>query len=113
VSAPAATVECPTCALEVPDGLTFCPRCRAKGEGRVYDPTEADRHERSYVLSLVVLSLGALAIPRLLRSPAFSRPQKVLLALAGALNTSGVVVVGALFFTRWLPAIIEAAKHHH
>lgn len=109
MSAPASTsvVRCPSCALDVPEGLAFCPRCRAKAEGRAYDPLEVDRHERAYVISLVVLSLGAAAIPRLLRSPAFSPAQKALLALLGALNSIGVVVVLYLFFTAWLPFIVR------
>jgi hypothetical protein len=102
-------VACPTCDLDVPEGLAFCPRCRAKAEGRVYDPGEADRHERQYVLSLVVLSLGALAIPRLLRSPAFSPRGKALVALLGLANTGAVVVVLVLVW-RWLPAFVESMR---
>lgn len=101
---------CPTCALEVPVGLAFCPRCRAKAEGREYDPGEVDRHERQYVLSLVVLSLGALAIPRLWRSPAFSPMGKVVVTLLGLANTGAVVVILYLFFTLWLPDQLEAAR---
>lgn len=103
------TLACPTCELEVPDGLSFCPRCRAVAEGRAYDPGEADRHERQYVLSLVALSLGALAIPRLLRSPAFTPRGKALVALLGLANTGAVVVVLFLVW-RYLPAWVEAVR---
>ncbi|MBX3467094.1 MAG: hypothetical protein KF878_09370 [Planctomycetes bacterium] len=94
---------CPTCALAVPAGFSYCPRCRAAAEERPYDPDEVDRHERQYVLSLVVLSLGAAAIPRLLRSRAFSPGAKVLVALLGLANTGAVFGIGYAFFWRWLP----------
>lgn len=101
---------CPTCELEVPEGFAFCPRCRAKAEGRPYDPNEIDRHERQYVLSLVVLSLGALAIPRLWRSPAFSPLGKVLVTLLGLVNTGGVVVIIYFVFWHWLPDQVEPLR---
>ncbi|MCO5170166.1 MAG: hypothetical protein M9894_27850 [Planctomycetes bacterium] len=101
---------CPTCALTVPDGLSYCPRCRAAAEGRPYDPDEVDRHERQYVLSLVVLSLGAAAIPRLLRSRSFSPGAKVLVALLGVANTSAVVGIGYGFFWHWLPDQVARTK---
>jgi hypothetical protein len=88
-----ATCACPTCELEVPEGLPFCPRCRAAAEGRPYDPDEVDRHERQFVLTLVVVSLGAVAIPRLLRSPAFTPTEKAVVAVLGLLNTGAVVAI--------------------
>lgn len=102
-------IACPTCELELPDGLTFCPRCRAAAEGRPFDPGEVDRHERAYVLSLVALSLGALAIPRALQSRAFGPAGKLGLTLIGLVNTGGVVVICWLLLTRWLPGWIDAA----
>lgn len=105
-----ATCACPTCDLDVPEGLSFCPRCRAAAEGRPYDPDDADRHERQYVISLVVLSLGVFAVPRLLRSPAFSPAGKLVVGLLGALNTTCAVGLGYLFFWRWLPGLLEPLK---
>lgn len=101
---------CPTCALEIVPGLTYCPRCRAQGEGRPFEPDAVDRHERAYVVSLVVVSLGALATPRLWRSPAFGTGAKLGLTLVGALNTGGVVLVLWWFTQRWLPALLQAAR---
>lgn len=103
-------VACPTCELDVPDGLSFCPQCRAKAEGRAFDPGEVDRHERAYVLSLVGLTLGALAIPRALKSRAFGPIGKLLLVMLGLGNTGGVVVIVYLLMTRWLPGWIDAAR---
>lgn len=103
----AAAYACPTCALSVPQGLSFCPRCRAKAEGRPWDPGEVDRHERQYVLSLVVLSLGALALPRLWRSPAFSPAGKVGVSVIGLLNTGGVVVVLWALFAHGIPYLVR------
>ena len=102
--------NCPSCGLAVPGGLSYCPRCRAACEGREYDPNEADAHERSYVISLVVLSLGAVAIPRLLRSPAFSPLGKACLTLLGLLNTGAVVGIGYWFFALYLPGMIAQAR---
>ena len=103
-----ASARCPTCALDVPRAATFCPRCRAVAEGRPYDPREVDRHERSYVLSLVLLSLGALAIPRLLRSPSFSPWEKGALALLGAAQTALALAIAVWFFGAWLPETLSA-----
>ncbi len=103
---------CPTCDLSVSEGLTFCPRCRASAEGRPYDPTEADGHERQYVISLVVLSLGVLALPRLLRSPAFSPGGKLVVGLLGVLNTTLAVGLGYFFFWHWLPGLLEPLRGH-
>ena len=100
---------CPTCALAVPAGFTFCPRCRAQAEGRSFDPDELDRHERSYVLSLVLLSLGALAIPRLWRSPAFSPAGKVALSVFGVLYTGLALLLGWWFFAVWFPDLLAAS----
>jgi hypothetical protein len=100
---------CPTCTLAVPQGFSFCPRCRAKAEGRAWDPGEVDRHERQYVLSLVVLSLGALALPRLWRSPAFSPAGKVAVSLVGLLNTGGVVVILWALFAHGIPYLVRYA----
>lgn len=102
--------ECPTCALSVPEGLLFCPRCRADAQGRDYDPRELHAHERQYVFSLVALTLGALAIPRLLRSRSFSGGEKLLLGLLGAANTGAVVVVCWLF-SRWFPTYLSSLTH--
>lgn len=107
---PAATCSCPTCELSVSEGLAFCPRCRAAAEGRPYDPDEGDRHERQYVLSLVILSLGALAIPRLLRSRAFSPGAKLLVALLGLANTGAVVGIAWYFFGFWLPDYVAGLR---
>ena len=107
---PRAGACCPRCALGVPAGFAFCPRCRALAEGREYDPGEVDRHERAYVFSLVALSLGALGVPRLLRSRSFSAAEKAALALLGLLNTGGVVVV-LVVFARWFPAYLEGLLH--
>lgn len=103
-----ATCSCPTCDLSVPEGLSFCPRCRAAAEGRPYDPDEADRHERQYVISLVVLSLGVVALPRLLRSPAFSPLGKLVVGLLGVLNTTFALGLGYWFFWHWLPDLLRA-----
>lgn len=97
------TFACPTCALEVPEGFSYCPRCRAVAEGRAYDPNELDRHERQYVLALVVFSLGALAIPRLMRSRAFSPLGKLAVALLGIFNTGAVVAIVYYVLWYWLP----------
>lgn len=102
-----ADFNCPTCGLGVPGGFVYCPRCRAQAEGREYDAREIDRYERHYVFSLVVLSLGALAIPRLFRSHAFSKLEQACLALLGLLNTGAVVVV-CVFFARWFPLYLES-----
>ena len=99
--------RCPSCELDIPDGLTFCPRCRARAEGREWDPGEVDRHERQYVLSLVGLSLGALAIPRALRSRAFSGPGKLGLVLLGLGNTGGVVLILWWFLGSFLPGYVD------
>lgn len=101
-------LRCPSCELELPDGLTFCPRCRARGEGREWDPAEVDRHERQYVLALVGLSLGALAIPRALRSKAFSPLGKLGVTLLGVVNTGGVLVIlwlVGIYLPRWMAAL--------
>jgi predicted RNA-binding Zn-ribbon protein involved in translation (DUF1610 family) len=102
-----AEFNCPTCGLAVPSGFSFCPRCRATAQGREYDPKEADAHERQYVFSLVVLTLGALAIPRALRSTAFTAGEKAFLALLGVANTTAVVVVLVLF-GRWFPLYLQS-----
>ena len=107
---PMSALHCPTCELEVPDGLPFCPRCRARAEGRELDPHEVDRHERAYVLSLVGLSLGVLAIPRALRSRAFGPLGKLGLTLLGIGNTTGALALGWWFFARYLPGALEAAR---
>lgn len=99
-------MQCPRCALELPAALSYCPRCRAQAQGKPYDPRAVDAHERHYVFTLVALTLGALAIPRALRSPAFSPAEKAGLALLGLLNTGGVVVVLVLF-VRWLPLYLQ------
>ncbi len=99
--------NCPTCGLGVPSGFVYCPRCRAQAEGRDYDGREIDRHERQYVFSLVVLSLGVLAIPRLFRSQAFSKTEQAGLALLGVLNSGSVVVVCVLF-ARWFPLYLAS-----
>lgn len=101
--------NCPACALAVPSGFVYCPRCRAAAEGRDYDPQEVDSHERHYVVSLVVLSLGALALPRLLRSKAFSAAEKAGLGLVGILNTAGVVVV-CVWFATWFPKYLSGLQ---
>lgn len=106
---PSGAVNCPTCGLGLPAGLSFCPRCRAAAEGRPYDPGELDRHERSYVLSLVLLSLGALAVPRLLKSPAFGPGHKAALALLGVTQTLAALALAWAFFGVWLPRTIAAA----
>lgn len=102
-----ADFNCPTCALGVPGGFVYCPRCRAKAEGREFDAGVIDRHERQYVFSLVVLSLGALAIPRLFRSQAFSKSEQAGLALLGLLN-SGAVIVVCVLFARWFPLYLAS-----
>lgn len=107
----AATARCPTCSLEVPAEATFCPRCRAAAQGRPFDPDEVDRHERSYVLSLVLLSLGALAIPRLLRSPSFSPVEKGVYAALGAAQTAAALAIGYGFFGVWLPSTLSTLLH--
>jgi hypothetical protein len=99
--------NCPTCALSVPGGFAFCPRCRAKAEGRAYDASETRAHERQYVFSLVVLTLGALAIPRLMRSDGFTSGEKAGLGLLGVLNTAAVVVV-LLVFARYFPEYLRS-----
>ena len=101
-----AEFNCPSCGLGVPSGFSFCPRCRARAEGREYDPKEADAHERQYVFSLVVLTLGALAIPRALRSTAFSGGEKAFLTILGLANTTAVVLVLVLF-GRWFPLYLQ------
>ncbi len=100
------TLECPTCALVVPEGLAYCPRCRAKAEGRTYDPAEVDRHERQYVLSLVALSVGLLGVPRAWRSPAFSTPAKVAITVLGVANTTAAFALGAWFLGAYVPGIL-------
>lgn len=105
-----ATLECPTCALAVPEGLAYCPRCRAKAEGRPYDPTEVDRYERQYVLTLVGLSLGLLGVPRAWRSPAFSTGGKVAISLLGLLNTTAAFGLGAWFLGVWVPSIMAQLR---
>ena len=99
--------NCPTCALALPGGFVYCPRCRAGAEGREFDPESTRSHERQYVISLVVLTLGALALPRLLRSTAFSAAEKLGLGLLGILNTASVFGVCVLF-ARWFPTYLRS-----
>ncbi len=103
--------NCPACGLGVQSGFSFCPRCRAVAEGRDYDPAEADRHERHFVLSLVLLSLGALAIPRLLRSQAFSPGWKAVLAVVGVLYTAICLGILYWFAFAWFPGYVEGLYH--
>ena len=104
---PQGDIDCPKCGLGLPGGFTFCPRCRAQAEGRAYDPTEIDRHERQYVLSLVLLSVGALGVPRLLRSPAFSRGEKALFSALGVAQTALAFGLAYWFFFLWFPDYLK------
>lgn len=103
-------LACPTCALPVPAGLAYCPRCRATAEGRAWDPSEVDRHERTYVLTLVGLSLGVLGVPRAWRSPAFSVPGKLAVTALGVLNTGAAVLLAWWFLAVYLPGALEAVR---
>ncbi|MEZ6189214.1 MAG: hypothetical protein R3F62_29960 [Planctomycetota bacterium] len=100
---------CPRCALRVPP-LNFCPRCQAEARGEPFDPDALDRHERSYVITLVALSLGALGVPRLWRSEAFGTGGKVLWTLVGVGNTLGVIVVLYVFGIYWLPDLLRPLR---
>ena len=102
--------NCPACALSVPGGFVYCPRCRAGAEGVEYDPESTRSHERQYVFSLVVLTLGALALPRLFRSTAFTASEKAGLGLLGVLNTGAVLVVCVLF-ARWFPVYLRSLTY--
>ena len=100
---------CPRCQLALPP-LSFCPRCRAEAQGEEYDPGAADRHERSYVITLVALSLGALGVPRLWRSSAFGTAGKIGWTVVGVGNTVGVFVVLYLFGAYWLPGLLRPIR---
>ncbi|MCA8920389.1 MAG: hypothetical protein KDD82_01195 [Planctomycetes bacterium] len=100
---------CPRCALVLP-ALSYCPRCRAQARGEAYDPDAVDRLERSYVITLVALSLGALGVPRLWRSKAFGTGGKLFWSAIGFGNTAGVFVLLYLFGAYWLPALLRPIR---
>lgn len=97
-------MECPACRTVIAPGQTFCPTCRARGGGppmatpvdvplarRVTAPAPpvTDKNERMFLIIACLLSAGALAIPRLLRSKAFGPVGKTVLGLGAAFNTIG------------------------
>jgi hypothetical protein len=82
-------LTCPACGAVVPGGASGCPACRAVGERQ-------DRNERFFLIIVCAFGLGALGLPQLLRSRAFSRRGKALLgtiAVAQTLAVVGVIVL--------------------
>src|SRR6185295_10546758 len=98
-------MNCPACAAEISPGDTFCKACRASGSARQAAP---DPHERFYLVVACVFSLGALAIPRLLKSRAFGPKMKVFLAVVAALQSAlaaafllFLAIKGPALFAEW------------
>ena len=111
-------MNCPACNTEIQPGQTFCPTCRARGGGPPFaqpvarpvvspvapPPVANDKHERLFLVLACLLSAGALAIPRLMKSKAFGPTGKLVLGVGAFVNP-----VAALGLLVWC---IVYGPHH-
>lgn len=89
---PLRTTTCPRCRQSFEDWFASCPFCEAP----------QPRHDRGPVLIAIFLGLGALAVPGLLRSRAFTPREKLWLSVAAIAYTTTMIAIIVVIFRFFL-----------